>query len=358
MKLKGILRTAAPAAGLILLALQPEIGMSAARKGLATWAGALVPALFPYCFLAIALQRGALGRALGRRLRPLMRLMRCPEDGAGALICGWLGGNPTGAKLTAICAERGGDSSSYLRLALISSTCSPAFALGTLGTALPGCGWTLLISSWLGTLLGSLMLRALPSSGSPVAGAEARQDSGQPACEAARTMLLIGCWVVLFTVLSAYLYWAALLLAPGASPHALAFAHALLEMAGGSLALSELAGPWTLPLISFAITFGGLSITLQSLALLRPCGVPGGRYAAGKALQGALAALICALMERGGAVETLARTGVLPLSEPAGQLAPALAALALGAVALALNRRYIAYENADDAARAAQKKNG
>ena len=208
----------------------------------------------------------------------------------------------------------------------------------------------------LGTLLGSLMLRALPPAGRPVAGAAARQDGGQPACEAARTMLLIGCWVVLFTVLSAYLYWAALLLAPGASPHALAFAHALLEMAGGSLALSELAGPWTLPLISFAITFGGLSITLQSLTLLRPCGVPGGRYAAGKALQGALAALICALMERGGAVEALARTGVMPLSEPAGQLAPALAALALGAVALALNRRYIAYENADDAARAAWQK--
>ena len=47
MKLKGILRTAAPAAGLILLALRPDIGMSAARKGLATRAGALVPALFP-----------------------------------------------------------------------------------------------------------------------------------------------------------------------------------------------------------------------------------------------------------------------------------------------------------------------
>lgn len=396
------MRMGALAAGLILLTLKPAIGMNAARRGLMTWAGALVPAMFPYCFLAIALQRGGLGRALARRARGLMRLFGCPEDGAGALICGWLGGNPTGAKLTAICAERGGSGGQYLRLAWLSSACSPAFALGTLGMALPGCGWTLLISSWLGTLLGSLMLRALPLGANDAAGMSTsgmsraadspmsakRRTAGasavderrtgalvnaagtgtanerraadvppggaapqpSPAAEAAQTMLLIGCWVVLFTVLSAYLYWAALMFAPDMSPHVLAFAHALLEMAGGSLALSELAGPWTLPLISFALTFGGLSITMQALSLLRRCGVTGGRYAAGKALQGALAAAICALLERAGAVEALAQTGTLRLSEPSGQLVPALTALVLGAVAMVLNRRFIAYENADSAA--------
>ena len=157
MKPAAKLKLAALGAGVLLLTLWPQVGLSAARQGLIVWAGALVPALFPYCFLAIALQRGGLGRLLGRKLGGLAHVLGCPEDGAGAIVCGWLGGNPTGAALTAICAERGGPRAAYLRLAWLSSACSPAFALGALEQALPGAGWTLLVASWLGILALSLI---------------------------------------------------------------------------------------------------------------------------------------------------------------------------------------------------------
>lgn len=351
------LKTAALCAGVLLLTLWPQVGLNAARQGLVIWAGALVPALFPYCFLAIALQRGGLGRLLGRKLGRAARALGCPEDGAGAIVCGWLGGNPTGAALTAICAERGGPRAEYLRLAWLSSACSPAFALGALEQALPGAGWTLLASSWLGMLLSALPLRLATERGmlarrlgriEPHA-AEPRAAAA-PALEAVRAVLLVGCWVVLFSVLSAYMYAGALWLAPELPPLAPACAHALLEMAGGSLTLAELPGAHVLPLICFTITFGGLSIGMQALTLLRPAGIPGGLYLLGKAAQGALAALVCAALTQAGAVEAFARaTRALPAPSTTPM---ALTALGLAVVAALLNRRYIAWDKRESAAKA------
>lgn len=393
------LKLAALGTGVLLLTLWPQVGLSAARQGLVIWAGALVPALFPYCFLAIALQRGGLGRLLGRRLGRLARALGCPADGAGAIVCGWLGGNPTGAALTAICTERGGARAEYLRLAWVSSACSPAFALGALEQALPGAGWTLLVSSWLGILFGALPLRLLTAragmaqrlgdiapvdagpagtgthvsgraassssragsanSASPVRATlvaperSAASNAASPALEAARATLLVGCWVVLFSVLSAYMYLATLLIAPGLPPLVPACLHALLEMAGGCLTLAELPGAHVLPLICFAITFGGLSIAMQALSLLRPAGIPAGPYLMGKAVQGACAALICALLARAGAVEAFAHASE---ALPAPPTAPvALAALVLAVVAALMNRRYIAWDDRNSALKAQQQ---
>lgn len=353
------LRLAALGAGALLLALIPQVGIRAARQGLMIWMGALIPALFPYCFLAIALQRGGLGRLLGGRLGGLARALGCPADGAGAWICGWLGGNPTGAALTAICAEQGGSRAELTRLAWLSSACSPAFALGALEQALPGGGWTLLTSSWLGILISAPLLKLITSRGAiarrlsgeqsacagpprPSERAQCKACALSPALEAARATLLVGCFVVLFSVLSAYMYLGIMLLAPKVKPLAPACLHAILEMAGGCLALAELPGAQILPLVCFAITFGGLSIGMQALALLRPAGIPGGLYLAGKAFQGALAALICAAFTRAGAVEAFARAGDALGAPPAAPIA--LAALALAIAATLLNRRYIAWD--------------
>lgn len=348
MEIKRSFQAAAIVAGLALLVIQPRIGMAAARQGLITWMGVLIPSLFPYCFLAIALQRSSTRKLSSRTAA---RALDIPPDGIGALACGWLGGNPTGAKLTQMLAEGGGVTRGQaLHLALVSSACSPAFALGALGGA-PG-GWMLLISSWLGILLGSIIMRRFGADGREVPLPPAGNETLPPMLEAARSMLMIGCCVVLMSVLSAYAYWLALMLAPDMPPLPMAFLHALLEMAGGCVALSELRGPWIAPLMCFAMTFGGLSIGMQALLFLRPMGISPRRYLAGKALQGVLAAAICRLFMLAlgeHAVQTLA------LSEPAFAPAwPAIASLLLGAAALMLNRRFIDYENAEDAERAAR----
>ena len=51
-----------------------------------------------------------------------------------------------------------------------------------------------------------------------------------PAAEAARAMLTVGCYVVLMSVLSAYMYWAALLFMPEIDPIIPAALHAGLDM--------------------------------------------------------------------------------------------------------------------------------
>lgn len=352
MSIGKLMRAAALCVGIALLTLAPGIGAGAARAGLETWAGALIPSLFPYCFMAIALQQTA-GRTIGAHLGWLMRPFGCPAEGVGAFICGWLGGNLAGAKLTAMCAGEGRMSRGQcLRLVWLCTVCSPAFALGVLESAWPRCGWVLLISSWLGTLLGSLILRRAGGDEPVNANHIDQGDALMPAAEAARAMLTVGCYVVLMSVLSAYMYWAALLFMPEIDPIIPAALHAGLEMAGGSLTLCELRETFVLPLICFAITFGGLSISMQVLAFLRPFGISAWAYIGGKALQGVLAALICALFTRGEAVTASAINPYSSRGFDIMSALPAIIAVILGAIALLLNKRYIEYENADDAERA------
>lgn len=304
--------------------------------------------------MAISLKQ-AVGRAVGTHMRWLMKPFNCPQTGVSAVVCGWLGGSIAGAKLAAMCARDGRVSrGECLRLGWLCTVCSPAFALGALECALPGRGWTLLISSWLGTLAGSLLLRR--AGGDVPVQTESRADDGvlAPVTEAARAMLAVGCYVVLMSVLSAYVYMGALIVMPGVNPAFPAVVHALLEMAGGALTLCELPGAWVMPLVCFAITFGGVSISLQALAFLRPLGVSAWAYMGGKALQGALAALICALITRTDALCVSTSGAYVNVSGGFewAQAATVIAAVALGTAALLLNKRYIEYENADDAERA------
>ena len=133
MSIGKLTRTAALCVGIALLTLAPGIGAGAARAGLETWAGALIPSLFPYCFMAIALQQTA-GCTIGAHLGWLMQPFGCPAEGVGAFICGWLGGNLAGAKLTAMCAGEGRMSRGQcLRLGWLCTVCSPAFRAGRVG---------------------------------------------------------------------------------------------------------------------------------------------------------------------------------------------------------------------------------
>ena len=72
----------------------------------------------------------------------------------------------------------------------------------------------------------------------------------------------------------------------------------------------------------------------------------------GKALQGVLAALICALFTRGEAVTASAISTYSAGGFDIMSALPAIIAVILGAIALLLNKRYIEYENTDDAERA------
>lgn len=352
MKLSERLKPLMLAIFILLLALWPRTGINAARQGLYIWANALIPSLFPYCFLSTALQRGGMERWAGRHSRKLMHVFGCPEGGIGTVICGWLSGGPTGAKLTGIYAEtHSGSRLEYLRLAWLSSACSPAFALGTLEAVLPDSGWPILISNWAGILINGLIMRRvtalchgdIPSfDEGAVKGAACRNS---PALEAALTMLMVGGWVIIFSVLSAYMYLITFSISPAAPALPLAALHALLEMAGGGLTLAEIPFRGRLPVIAFMMTFGGLSIGLQALSLLKPLGIPAHAYFAGKLIQGAAAAAVCALIVNSGADMALA--GAHEVSQKVYNAPAAAIALLLAVIAAILNGRYIAWDKAN-----------
>ena len=83
-------------AGLLFYSRQ---SMDAARQGLSLCANVIVPSLFPFFVLSSLVvelgMAGYLGRALERVMYPLFRV---GGPGAGALVLGFIGGYPVGAR--------------------------------------------------------------------------------------------------------------------------------------------------------------------------------------------------------------------------------------------------------------------
>ena len=317
-------------AGLVLLLFCfPGESAQGARQGLLLCRDLLIPALFPFFVLSSLLIEtgwaGRLVRPLARWARPLLGV-----GGAGttALLLGLIGGYPVGLRTLASLRQRGDCSQAEARrAALFCNNCGPAFFIGAAGAGVFGsreAGFLLLGANLLAVLVLALGLRLL--GGSVPAGRATVETKAVPLAEAfpgcvssAFTSVLGVCgYVVLFSVLAALARRAGVLgglqqvlclLFPGSRGETLARALTLglLELSTGTAALKEAAGcAAALPLASFLLGWGGLSVHGQSLPFLAQAGGRTRTYLAAKAVQGLLAAGITRLL-----------LVVVPLSLPA-----------------------------------------
>lgn len=275
---------------LALMCLYPDDALAAAVQSLSAWAHSVVPSLLPYLIVCPALTSEEMTAFLSRFLNGLTRAMRLPATSCGTVLIGLLSGSPAGAAaLASSVRDESAPPGAVLRAALLASGASPAFLLTGVAVSMldrPETGWILLRSQLLSVLICGLLLRSFGTD-KPAAAPSHRRSADGPVLRACLTLLTIGGYMVLFSVLSRLLSqlfgcaWETPLLA-------------VMELAGGCRALSLLPVPmeYCLPVISAAACFGGISVYAQCMSFLRPLGVDPSEYAVGKLVQSALCALM------------------------------------------------------------------
>ena len=285
-------------AGVLFLLLfflwESAILLSAAKEALSFTAQTILPALFPFLVLSGMLAKAARGiRLPGSAL--FRRLFRLPGEGFLAFLLGALCGFPIGVKVTAELYRAGAITrEEAARLAALSANTGPGFTVAAIGGALfgsRGLGLRIYVIQMLsGVLLGVLAARRtpLPAARPQFDGDEKKEPFSELLYRASLSMLGIAGITVFFGTLASL---GARLLPPLAA----AGLTALLEVGNAARAAAALPETIGIPLVFFAVSFSGLSVLMQSAALLSPEGISMSPLLKRKLLQGLLAAAIALL---------------------------------------------------------------
>lgn len=320
------LRTYAfPAAALALFAaltLWAGDAAQAAREGLTLSLRTAVPALFPFFVAGALLTHSGLAALIGRALaHPVWMLYGLNGNCAAALVLGLAGGYPVGAQTAcelyraALISKRDAE----LLLGFCNNS-GPAFILGVAGVAVCGSartGAALYAIHALAALLTGLVLTPPPSKGMrPPAPTPATRAAVSPTAALVAAVrdgfgiaINVTAFVTFFSVTLALLRRTgllrvfahvlspvlALLGAPVGTADALTAG--TIELTNGLAALPTLMLPphVLLPLVSFLLGFGGLSVHCQTLSLLQSCGLSARRHTIGKILHGIISAALAVI---------------------------------------------------------------
>lgn|GEM_PF-2513950 len=291
--MRKLIRPLGALAFIALVCCDPAKAASSARGALSKWATQVVPALLPFLAAIPALtceeSRAFFERAAGG----LVRFMKCPAGFAPAWLTGLLSGSPAGAAALSAGVSDCGDGA-LLRGAVLCSGASPAFLLSAVGSGMlgrPQAGWILIGAQCCAALATGLLMRPLPDSARR-AQAERPRNAPVPAMlGAARSLLMIGGYMALFSVAAGQL---AAWLGPALEKPLLM----LLELNGGCEAAASIrtAFPEKLALLAAVSCVGGASVCAQSLSFLRPMGVRPAAYLFWKLVHAGFSALFALLM--------------------------------------------------------------
>lgn len=339
---------------LLALVLQPSQAYQAAEKGLALWWQVVAPALLPFFIVSeLLLELGVasyLGPLLSRIMGPLFNL---PGSAALAVAMGFCSGFPSGAAISAgLRRENSISARQGERLIAFTNNAGPLYITVSLATGLlgwPGAGLILAVSHYgADLLLGmGLGLWARVRGEGVSTKAQAWEQPPVPrtvlgiggllrnaAQRASGNILLIGCYMVFFSVFTAML--------AAALPSLPILLHSwLLGVFEMSLSIDLLAGSGfaleqLIPWVAAIISFGGLSVQAQVLAMIAGTDIRPRLYLLCRPIQAvlafALASLLCRMLHL-----PVAAFSVPPQPQPLSLLAASsLLCLAVVAVLFAL----------------------
>ena len=315
------------ALGVAIFALTafPAESIAAAADGLDLCANVIVPSLFPFFVLSTLVVETGITRYLGRLLEPVMRpLFNVGGGCAAALVLGFFGGYPVGAK-TVIALYENGDctKTEAERLLSFCNNSGPAFIFGVVGAGVfsnSAVGLLLYLAHSLASIIVGIIFRSWGKSG-------ARHGNPRKAAppperfsaafagsvkSSVQSMMNICGFVIFFTV------FIRLLFISGFIPRLAGFIGALLgplgfdsswaerlltgfiEISSGVWSLREVSGHLTgsVAMAAFMLGWAGLSVHCQVLSFIGNSGLSVRTYIYGKFIQGVLSALFVLLIAR------------------------------------------------------------
>ena len=305
-RVKYLLKRAAPAAAvaafMLMIVIRPDHFLDSASRGLLLFATSVLPAVFPFFFCSSLLTALGAANALSRAgARPVGVLFNSPPAGAYVLALSMLSGYPIGAATAADLFKRGiVDEREVKRIASFTSTSGPIFVLGTVGAAVfddPVCGAVILAAHYAAALTTGILFRGrkkrTPSS--PVVRMFAEDaDSAlqQSIASSTMAMLAVGGYVVVGNMLidafdlAGFFTLLGSIPGRGAADCITALAAGAIEMTRGTMAAAAIPDIRLAVACACAIvSFGGLSVLLQSHAFLSRCNMKFSALLARKTVQ-------------------------------------------------------------------------
>jgi sporulation integral membrane protein YlbJ len=341
---RSIMKTILIAAGITLLAASlvtfPQESLDASKRGLDMWWSVVFPSLLPFFIVSELLIGYGVVTFLGVILEPLMRpLFRVPGTGGFVWAMGMASGFPAGAKLTARLRQEGQiNRIEAERLVSFTNASNPLFIFGAIAVGFfhsSELGLLLAISHYLGNFFVGLLMRFYyPEKPMKKKSNRRRQKNllkqailalhskriedkkpfgmvlGQAVTSSIQTLLMIGGFIVLFSVFNKILYlvhiidllaipFKAILVFLHLSPDlSVPFIAGIFEITLGSQMTSQLNSPLFQQAIitSFIIAFNGFSVHAQVASILAETDIRFKPFFIARIFHGFFAAIITALL--------------------------------------------------------------
>jgi len=306
---------------MLALLINPAEYMASVSKGLNVWALSVVPSLLPFLFFTHMLTDLRVIDKIARKTEKFTKkLFNCPGVSSYVYIMSIFSGDPIGAKVLSELYEKNlVTKNQCARIATFTSTSGPLFVIGTVGASLllsPFAGVIILIAHLLASLLNGILYR----------GYKRKKDTPEinekfvktPPADIGKAMsdgiydsvlsiLIIGGYIALFFMaidvlhdfyilqpFESFFNWLFNLLGlPGGLGGGLASGiiektRGCFEIAGSGASLAV-----KTVLCCGIISWGSLSIQMQSLTFLKKCDVKFGFYFLQKLTHSLMAVAIC-----------------------------------------------------------------
>lgn len=295
--------------GLIgLLIANPERYIAETKDGIKVWAATVLPSMLPFFFLTNLLTLTGSVTPLTKRVSPLAKFLY-GADGIAVYIqtMSFLSGYPVGAKIIAdLYKDKAISSAQAEKYSTFTSTSGPLFIVGAVAVGMynnPTYGIILLSAHILSAVFVGIIFKKLPDNGL-IGGHIAHQSYDSLLYEAIHaaivSVLISGGFIAVFFT-AAKIADDIKLLHPAEMFFSLfsdrdtanALATGIVECTKGAMALSAVSkGKMSAALCCGLITFGGLSVWIQSIAYLKQAGVKIRTFASAKLIQSVIAFLI------------------------------------------------------------------
>ena len=260
----------------LFLVFFPILSTQAARDGLELWLFRVLPALLPFMIAANLLKALGAVHFFGKILAPMMRLFNLPKNAGFAFALSFISGYPIGAKIIAEMHAEGHLSKENAQKCLgFMNNAGPLFILGAVSLMFGEVrvGYFILLINFVSAIILGLILGITSKKTTDLPPKIRRIEEKKPfgelftksAIDAIQSMLLIGTFIIIFSVISASI--SEMLAVEGVYYAVIA---GIIEISNGINILSQTGTTrLTISLAAAIIAFGGLSISFQSAAFIQ-----------------------------------------------------------------------------------------
>lgn len=297
---KKALPSLAVALFMVLLVAKPDYFLQSASKGLLLFATSVLPAIFPFFFCSTLLTAvGASAAVSSMGAKPVRVLFNAAPEGAYVLLLSLLSGYPIGAATIAELYKKGIiDTEQAKRISSFTSTSGPVFMLGTMGSAVfhdITCGILIMAAHYAGAFVTGLIFRGKRKDGGNVmrlAVADTDDAVRQSISSSTLAMLAVGGYIVIGNMLIDAIALTGLpdlmlsTLSPVTANTLLSVIYGAVEVTRGSMQAAAIPLPFlSVATATAAVSFGGLSVILQSHTFLSVCNIKFSSLLARKSVQ-------------------------------------------------------------------------